>query len=255
VSLEPQRSRYQQLADRLRASINSGEYLPGSTMPSEAQLAIRYNVSRPTVNNAMTLLRAEGLVRVERGRGTIVRELPVIHRHAVTRYTRAARERAGGRGAFDGEIRSMGLIPRSDITVSREIPPSEVAEALGISPDSESVIVRRRKMYADDVPVQLAPSFIPAEIAVGTALAEVDSGPGGIISRFADLGYEQTRATESVSIRRATLAEQEFLRLDDNAFVAEIFHVGWTADERAVEVCIHSISAAQWVLDYELPLS
>jgi GntR family transcriptional regulator len=33
----------------------------------------------------------------------------------------------------------------------------------------------------------------------------------------------------------------------------EIWHVGWTADEEPVEVCIHSVPACLWTLDYEWP--
>ena len=75
-------------------------------------------MDRRTANTAVRALRAEGLARSERGRGTFVAEVPVITRHAMTRYDREARERAGSRGAFDGEIRAMGLEPHTDVTVS-----------------------------------------------------------------------------------------------------------------------------------------
>lgn len=251
MTLENQRSQYRQLADLLREAIDGGEYGPGSTLPSEPELAERFGVSRPTVNRAVSILRVEGLVKVERGRGTIVREIPEIHRNAIARYERSARERAGAHGAFDGEIRAMGMTPRSDTVVERVTPPPAVAEALGLPSGEANVIVRRRRMYANDVPVQLAPSYIPADIAEGTPLAEVDSGPGGIISRFADLGYAQTRITETIRVRRASDEEQAFLRLEDDQPVIEIWHTGWTADNRAVEVAVHAMPAFLWVLDYD----
>ena len=250
MPLEQQRSQYRQLADLLRDAIAAGDYPPGSPLPSEPVLAERYGVSRPTVNRAISILRNEGVVRVERGRGTIVREIPVIHRKATSRYQQTAREQSGGRGAFDGEIRKLGMTPRSDVTVSRAVPPPAVAEALGLAADQE-VVVRKRHMYVNDVPVQLAPSYIPADIAQGTALEQHDSGPGGIISRFAELGHAQVRVTESVRVRRGTDEEQTFLRLEDDEPVIEIFHVGWTADDRPVEVCVHSVPAYLWTLDYD----
>jgi GntR family transcriptional regulator len=225
-------------------------------LPPEPELAERYGVSRSTVNNAVAVLRAEGLVRVIRGRGTIVREIVApIHRNAPARYQQAVRERAGGRGAFDTEIRALGLEPRSDTEVGLVTPPPEVARALGL-PDGEANVIRRmRHMYAGDVPVQIAPSYIPAEIAVGTALAETDSGPGGIISRFAELGHAQVRITESVRARPATAEEQEFLRLDADQPVLEIWHTGWTAEGRPVEVAVHVVPASLWVFDYEWPVT
>jgi GntR family transcriptional regulator len=253
VPLETPRSRYRQLADLLRSAIERGEYPPGSVLPSEPELSQRYEVSRPTINRAVSILRTQGLVRVDRGRGTIVREIPVIRRAAVTRYESSQRERAGARGAFDAEIRGLGMTSRSDVEVSQVTPPPEVARALRLPEGRDNVIVRKRRMYANDVPVQLAPSYIPAQIATGTPLAEPDPGPGGIISRFADLGYPQARITETVRVRTASDEERQFLRLDPDQAVIEIWHVGWTADDLPVEVCIHSMPAYLWTLDYEWP--
>lgn len=250
MPLESQRSQYRQLADLLRSAIERGDYAAGASLPSEADLATQFNVSRPTVNNAIKILRTEGLVRVERGRGTIVREIPVIHRNAVGRYTQEARERDNGRGAFDSEVRSLGMTPRSDTEVERVTPPSDIANTLGVAEGELSVFVRRRRMYANDVPVQLADSYIPADIAEGTQLAEVNSGPGGIISRFAELGHAQVRITERVRARRATDDEQAFLRLEDDQSVFEVWHIGWTADDRPVELAVHVMPAYLWILDY-----
>lgn len=251
MSVESPRPQYRQIADLLRDAIERGEYPPGSQFPSEPELAQRYGVSRPTVNRAVTILRGEGLVRVVRGRGTVVREIPFIRRSSIARYLRESRERTGGRGAFDAEIRSLGMTPRSDVQVTVAEAPERVARALNLPDGQRSVVIRKRHMYANDIPVQLAPSYIPLEIAQDTQLAEQDSGPGGIISRFAELGHAQVRITESVRIRRASDEEQQFLRLEEDEPVIEIWHVGWTAADRPVEVCVHAVPAYLWILDYE----
>lgn len=250
MTVENPRSQYRQMADLLRSAIERGEYPPGSLLPSEPELSRRHNVSTATANRAVAILRGEGLVRVERGRGTVVREIPVIRRSAVARYLQSARERNGGRGAFDTEIRGLGMTPRSDVTVSIGPAPDRVAEALRLD-SGERVVIRSRRMYANDVPVQFAPSYIPLDIAEGTQITERDSGPGGIISRFAELGHAITRITESVRIRRATDAEQEFLRLEEDQPVIEIWHTGWTAEDRPIEVTVHAAPAYLWILDYE----
>ncbi|NNN33154.1 GntR family transcriptional regulator [Streptomyces sp. S3(2020)] len=64
---------YQQVAAAIREAILSGEYEPGAPLPSEAQLMARYQVSRPTVRNAVAALRAEGLIDVRHGKGSFVR--------------------------------------------------------------------------------------------------------------------------------------------------------------------------------------
>jgi DNA-binding GntR family transcriptional regulator len=110
-----------------------------------------------------------------------------------------------------------------------------------------------RLMYADDTSVQIADSYIPLEIAAGTAIEDADSGPGGIISRFADLGLAQARITEEIGIRPPSADEAEFLKMSPDQRVYDVTHTGWTADGRAVEVCLHVMPAHRWHLEYEWP--
>ncbi|MEV0386443.1 FCD domain-containing protein [Nonomuraea sp. NPDC050643] len=68
------------LADRvegeLRSDIGHGAWQPGELMPSEGDLAVRFQVSRTVVREAMSRLRAAGLVETRRGRGSFVLARP-----------------------------------------------------------------------------------------------------------------------------------------------------------------------------------
>ena len=63
----------QTVADELAQLILS-ELAPGSTLPSEAELAGRYDVSRLTIREAVKLLEGRGLLAIARGRKAVVRE-------------------------------------------------------------------------------------------------------------------------------------------------------------------------------------
>lgn len=65
---------WRQLADILRRMIESGEIQPGKLLPSQRTLMQRYDVSDGTVKHALALLREEGLIDTEQGRGTYVVE-------------------------------------------------------------------------------------------------------------------------------------------------------------------------------------
>jgi GntR family transcriptional regulator len=65
---------YRQLADLLSARIRSGEYAPGSRIPSEHQLAKAHGIGRPTIRQALDLLIRKGLLSRRRGSGTYVLE-------------------------------------------------------------------------------------------------------------------------------------------------------------------------------------
>ena len=61
------------VADAL-ARVILGELGPGSTLPSEAELAATYDVSRLTIREAVKLLEGRGLLVIARGRKAVVRE-------------------------------------------------------------------------------------------------------------------------------------------------------------------------------------
>jgi GntR family phosphonate transport system transcriptional regulator len=67
-------TRWRRVADDIRSSIGDGILL--DVLPSELELAARYGVNRHTVRRAIAALTADGLLRVERGRGTFVNNRP-----------------------------------------------------------------------------------------------------------------------------------------------------------------------------------
>lgn len=81
VTLDPYSGEqlYRQLYRSLRNAILTGAWDEGEIIPSENELRDRFAVARTTVRNAMALLVREGLVRQERGKGTMVSHRPVSH--------------------------------------------------------------------------------------------------------------------------------------------------------------------------------
>lgn len=64
---------YLQIVDDLRRSIAFGEIAPGSKLPSNADLKRRYGVASQTAQNAVNVLKSEGLVYGVAGRGVFVK--------------------------------------------------------------------------------------------------------------------------------------------------------------------------------------
>lgn len=63
---------YRQIKDRLMQRISSGEWSPGTFIPSEAALAVAYEVSVGTLRKALNELVAENVVVRQQGKGTSV---------------------------------------------------------------------------------------------------------------------------------------------------------------------------------------
>jgi GntR family transcriptional regulator len=252
----PQKLGFREIAAAIRSEIVEGRYPPASVLPPEPELAQRYGASRSLVNRAMAVLSAEGMVRPRQGRGTIVTWLPPMI-HSAARYSRVARERDGNRGAFDSDVKALGLEPRHEITVEHAEPPAEIADVLGVSRGEVNCLVRRRRLLASGIPVRLNASWFPLEIAEGTVLEE--QGPvikGGVKAALAALGYSQTTASERiVPSRLPTGAEASALEISPERTVTEIFHVGQTVEGRAVEVTTTVAPAHYLVFEHTFPLS
>jgi GntR family transcriptional regulator len=73
-SVDPQSATpvYVQVADILRARIESGQLLPDRPVPSETQLQQEFGVARGTARKAIAVLREQGLVVTVMGRGSYV---------------------------------------------------------------------------------------------------------------------------------------------------------------------------------------
>ncbi|MGW2154919.1 GntR family transcriptional regulator [Nonomuraea sp. NPDC001699] len=244
---------YRDVAATIRRAIHDGVYPRGSLLPNEDRLAEELHVNRATVNKALRILKGEGLVYVHMGVGTYVHALPPLLRDAAVRHSRDHRERGGVRGSLASELAQLGHELNSANTVGPGRPPLDVADVLGVDAGTDSVIIRARRMKADDVPIQIAISYIPRDIAVGTPIAEVDPGVGGISSRLAELGHAQVELEENVRVRPPTPDEARFLRMIPDQWVYEIFHIGWTANGRAIKVTTYVMPTYQWNLRYRYP--
>ena len=64
--------RHRRLSNLLRDHIQRGTYRPGDLLPSENDLCQTYELTRPTVRQALQSLQNEGLIKKQRGKGSIV---------------------------------------------------------------------------------------------------------------------------------------------------------------------------------------
>lgn len=141
---------YHQLATALRERILSGEWPPGTKIPTEDQLGEMYGVSRVTIRSAVRTLVEAGFLERGQGRGTFVRE-PTLT--------------AGERGllSFSDEMRALGLRPGSRMLELDTVPaPAGVAERLALEPRAPVHRIRRLRT-GDGRPIGLQTAHLPAE--------------------------------------------------------------------------------------------
>jgi GntR family transcriptional regulator len=140
-----------QVADMLRHQIHAGAYEDG--LPAEQELASEFFVSRNAVREALTALKAEGLI--ERG--------PKVGTHVAQRkYDHGLDALLGLKETFRGygEVRNE---VRAAIQIAA--PPS-VARRLQLEPGERVVFIERLR-YLGDVPLSLDLTYLAPEIGVG----------------------------------------------------------------------------------------
>lgn len=63
---------YQQVRDFIRNRVESGEFKPGTYLPTVVDLAKEYGVSLITIRSAIDGLQKEGLLKIKQGKGILV---------------------------------------------------------------------------------------------------------------------------------------------------------------------------------------
>ncbi len=150
---------YKLIADDLRGRIASGQLAPGDDVPTEAELAQKWNTSRGPIRNALAALRSEGLI--ETGRGRPARVTPRKPHQAVDvsiPFTRWAREIGAEPGART-----------QSVTLRRADP--EKAFLLAVDEGTPVVDVLRLRLL-DGTPAMLERLTFLAD--VGRSLLDVD---------------------------------------------------------------------------------
>src|SRR6266496_1682621 len=107
MSFEYTPPKYAQVIEEIQRRIERGEYPPGSLLPSEHQLADEFGIARPTVVRALRVLRQDGWIETQQGKGSFVRGRPALTEVAAARRGAAELDRDEARES--GELVSVGL--------------------------------------------------------------------------------------------------------------------------------------------------
>lgn len=241
----PETSR--QIADDIRARIYSGELKPGARLPGEPALVKMYGVAKMTANGALKILVSEGLAVSRPGSGTYVREFHPIRRVANDRLAKS--HWGEGRSIWSADVATRPLV--TAVEVYEADAPTQVSRLLSLPPEAR-VIVRSRRFVVEERPVQLATSYLSADLVRETAIAQKDTGSGGMYARLAELDAEPTGFVEELRARMPSEDERTALVLSAGTPVIEICRTAFTAEGQPVEVNQMILDAGSYVLEYRL---
>ena len=107
------RKLYQQVASAVADAVRRGDFAPGQRIPSERDLADEFQVSRPTIREAMIALEVIGIVRSRQGAGMFVADDPPIDAPMIG-LDIGAFELTEARRLFEAEAAALAAVSITD---------------------------------------------------------------------------------------------------------------------------------------------
>ncbi|MBO9096755.1 MULTISPECIES: phosphonate metabolism transcriptional regulator PhnF [unclassified Rhizobium] len=197
---------WRQIADRIRASINHGDFDDSGMVPAETALALQFGVNRHTVRSALAALAQEGVVRAVQGRGTMVERKEKL-KFPISRRTRFSQ------GVGNQAKEARGVL----IDVACETAGADIAGWLKIKPGTP--VVRLETLgTVDKRPVSRSTSWFPADRFAN--IGEAYRRTGSVTRSFAEMGLEDyVRAITEITAMHAETADVADLELSPGAIV------------------------------------
>jgi GntR family transcriptional regulator len=227
---------HEQVAADLRAKIMAGELRPDDQLKSTAQLMAQYKASNPTIQRATDMLKSEGFLYSQRGKGIFVRsKQPFIV--DVSAYF------APSPHGYTYDL----------VKVAEVEPPAEVAELFGLG-EGGTAVLRQRITRHQGEPIELCYSYYPSDLAVGTPLVEEGRIRGGAPKVLKDLGFPEIRFEDQVSARMPTSEEIELLDLPEVPVIRQ-FRIMYSTGDRPVEVSVLIKGGHLYELRYQQAVS
>ena len=214
---------YLQIKDLLVASLASGEWAPGTAIPSEIDLAARYGVSQGTVRKAIDAMAADNLVVRRQGKGTFV-ATHTEEAHSTFRFLRVR--------ADDGHDE----YPRSRLLdVRRGKVTAEIARLLDLKAGDATIVIRRVLEWGGR-PVVLDEITLPAALVRGLTRAKLVAYPGSMYGFFETrFGVRMLNAQERLKGVAADAAAANALGVAPGTPLLAVERVAYTFGGRPVE--------------------
>jgi GntR family transcriptional regulator len=165
------------------------------------------------VVRALRVLRQEGWIETQQGKGSFVRGRPALAGVAPARRGQAELDRDEGREA--GELIGAGLA----------VPPPRIAALLDVAAGAE-LVRRQRLIRQDSDPSEIITWWVPPQLAEGTGLLDPAPVAGGIRAHLARRkNVRVDHVVEQVTARHPSADEAKLLGIGKSAPVLALYAV------------------------------
>lgn len=217
---------YQQIKVLILQSLKAGEWKPGEMIPSEFELAARFQVSQGTVRKAVDELSQEHLLLRRQGKGTFV----ATHSEQTFQY------------------RFLKLVPNAEsllpagpahrtiLWCKKAKATSEIAKTLMLAPGSGVLQIRRVLSFAG-VPTILEDMCLPAEGFKGLSAEALRNHQGPTYALFeTTFGVRMVRAQEKITAVHPSPEDAQMLNINDNTPLLQVERIAFTYQDKPMEI-------------------
>ncbi len=213
---------YQQIKRLMIRALESGEWRPGQAIPSEQELAVRFQVSQGTVRKAIDELAADNLLIRRQGKGTFVASH--ADPRALFRFLRLT--------PLSGEIVPLNSEP---LDCWRAKAGQEASRNLGIELSAPIIIIRRILKH-ESKPIVVDEIYLPGEIFSGLNIEMLRDWQGSIYGLFESrFGVRMLRAREKIRAVAADRSVAETLGVPEASPLLSVERVAYTYGDKPVE--------------------
>ncbi len=217
---------YQQIRQAMLASLQAGEWKPLQAIPSEMELAKRYQVSQGTVRKAIDELAAENLLVRRQGKGTFVASHD--EQQVEYRFLRLHPD--------TGTLASEGRAQRHIVEFRRVRAPAELARQLQLN-SGDTVLHIRRVLAFAGTPTVLEDIWLPVGLFRGLTAEAMTDYQGATYAMYEkDYGVRMVRAEEKLRAVLADATQAAALGTIQGAALLQVERISYTYNDQPVEV-------------------
>jgi GntR family transcriptional regulator len=217
---------YQQIKGLILQNLQSGEWKPGESIPSEMELAARYRVSQGTVRKAIDELASEHLLIRRQGKGTFV--ATHAEDHVQYRFLKLVPDR--------GDLASEGPAQRDIVDCKRSRATADIARALMLR-TGDAVLQVRRVLSFGGMPTILEDLWLPAAPFKGLTAERLAGYQGPMYALFeTEFGVRMVRADEKIRAVLPDASQCQLLQVSHSAPLLSVERVAYTYNDTPMEL-------------------
>ena len=213
---------YIQVKKRITESLVVGEWAPGNSIPSEVELAKKYNVSQGTVRKAIDDLAADKILIRKQGKGTFVSTHN--EENIQLRFLRLT-EKSGMKEKLENKL----------ISFEKEKATNQIAKALGVNTSSTLISIKRLLTF-NGCPLILDLIKIPSVYFRGLTAEKIIEKNGSMYRMYeTDFGIQMLHADEKIKAVSANKESSLMLNISEYSPLLSVERLSYTYDEKPIE--------------------